>query len=201
MMKKCKECALKHLRAAYAYAETSEDVSPVLLDVSVRSLVSRAYVLATEAPAYPDHYGMAVGTLVMAEEEAAMIPDECAGRGTSLALRDVRLRSPDASTLAFRLRENPLCDPFVGHVLEALREGGIAGLPCSITRQWFSDNFKSLEKVVSEEKVPEEAKGDGKKEGGETTMAKSCKAACKGGKCAAPAVKKGAVKKGKKAGK
>lgn len=195
-MKKCKECALKHLRAAYAYAESSDDAAPVQLDVSVRSLVSRAYVLATEAPAYPDHFGMSVGTLVMAEEEAAMMPEGIGG-SVALELRSIRLKSPNAAALALELRKSSLCDPFAGHVLEAMREGDIAGLPYEITRQWFSENFKSLERAVSEEKATEDTEGDKKEKGGEKTMACAKKAACKGGKCGA-AAKKGAVKGKKK---
>jgi len=191
---KCRECAAKHLRAALAYASernTSPDAPKVwFIDHhgTVQMLVSRAWVLLNESiEFYPEHYDLAVGVLVQAEEAAAIMGEQ--GLFIRRVVRNARLAgSADA---AMRNLVGLAClEPWVGHVGEAMREW-----PELRVGQWmnaadFINDFDGLVKTV----VPP-APAEGKE--GEEAMACCKKAACKGGKCAKPAAKKAACKGGK----
>lgn len=138
----CAECAKKHLYAALAYAvaSPSERWFPGVSErgvtiTTVEGLVSRAFVLAAETHAYPDHLALAIGTLVRAEEEAMALGCD----KTASEIRDLRLSLADGDMVD--LRESPYCSPWYGHVLEAKREWPQLELPESLTPDGFVDDF------------------------------------------------------------
>ena len=186
MFSKCRECAAKHLRAALAYAalEPRLDETYVVGSPTALTEASRAAVLFGEAHAYPAHRDLALGFLSVAEDLAEGTP--AAG-----VLRDVRLGDSSASLLCERA--GSLVNWFVGHLVEARREGGIA-LPDVASPRWLESNFDRLIKEA-ETPAPEERKE------GEKDMATTKKACGKGGKALMAASKGGktACKAGKAA--
>lgn len=197
-MKKCNECSLKHLAAALAYAKVSDGGGLTwILNDSMLCYISQAYVLASEAKAYPSHADAAVGMLVLAEEAAT----ELGSYGDEVAsdIRKMRLdHGKDPAALMRTLRAYPMCIPFVGHLKEAMREGDVR-LPQTITMDWYEANYGEIIRTAKG-KDPAEPPVDPAKKGGESVMAKSACAAKKGG-CAKKAACKGGsckTKKGKK---
>ncbi len=138
----CAECAKKHLYAALAYAVAfpsgrwypGADERGTVAD-TVEGLVSRAFVLAAETPAYPDHLALAIGTLVRAEDEAMTLGCD----KTATEVRELRLALSDGDMVD--LRKSAYCDPWYGHVLEAKREWPSLGLPEGLSRDGFVKDF------------------------------------------------------------
>lgn len=168
----CMDCARKHLAAALAYAGEGRDreVPKVTGEGSACGYVSQAYVLATEACAYPEHLDMAVGMLVRAEElyVAEGLDDRAA------ATRGLRLGSSGSpQALASALWAHPDCDPFVGHAREAARESG-ARLPDTMSKDWFMTHYGEVKAGVLGAGLPgtdapgagKEVSGDGMREEG-----------------------------------
>jgi hypothetical protein len=168
----CRDCAVKHVRSAYAYAAYgTDDGREVLTGDTALGFVSQAYVLASEAPFYPDHYDMAVGMLVRAEEEAAM-----ADAGAAARIREIRISTTDAAELSAALADFPLCDRMPGHLREAVREGGLPPLPASVGKRWVVENLEALIESADAAEAARRAAGSGEPgKGGEGDMVKNKK--------------------------
>lgn len=182
----CMECARKHLRAALAYASMDGDRPGVYAIDSTVAMTSAAWVLLGEAEAYPDHYDLAIGMLVAAEDNEA-----ANGTGSGALIRQIRLGNPDRAGLMRGLEAGGFVDPMLGHAFEAKREGRI-GVPELVNHRIIMDDFDRLVKET-------ETSEPGKRKEGDEDMACAKKAAAKGGKTVAKkvAAKKVACKGGK----
>ena len=135
MFDKCCHCAMKHLRAALAYA--AYDPMPQVPWPAPQSpvgLYSRAAVLLRERYAYPTHVDLAVGCLVQAEDAAA----EAGDRDLALAIRAYRIAVGTGDGLPKPLPTEHLA---CGHLAEAFREGVLSEPPGVMTSRLFMDEW------------------------------------------------------------
>lgn len=187
----CRECGMKHLSAAYSLAADgyAREVGPGT------ALAARAAVNLSEfITGYDGHWGLAIGFLARAEEEFNRGLLVSLAASVRMARRQLTDRPYDreAAADAMSLIETAAAGGmYMAHLAEAGREHPeVLGK----IEAWASDPRSFMDDFIGETKaagVPADPV-EGKE--GEDTMAccgkkKAVKAACKGGKCAAPAKK------------
>lgn len=156
---KCVDCAVKHLRAALAYAVTqgTRMFPRAMNEDTVTGEIGRAAVLMSEVPSYPGHFDIAVGCLVKAEDLA------CSGvaeriRGARLSMTGQK-NGQKCFLHDFQGIGTP--DMFHGHLLEAKREGGLK-FPDRVTPEEFVRDFEEYITAVGEDpaEAPREKGGE-----------------------------------------
>ena len=155
---KCMDCAVKHLRAALAYAVTpgTRRFPRSMNEDTVTGEIGRAAVLMAEVPSYPGHFDIAVGCLVKAEDLACS--------GVAERIREARLSMNGVNGQKCFLRDlkgvgTP--DMFHGHLLEAKREGGLK-FPDLVTPEEFIADFEEYIMAVGKDpaEAPQEKGGE-----------------------------------------
>jgi len=204
----CPNCAVKHLSSAIALhamlrqkpesdldREITEETPGVPFEA--RILVAQAYVnLAEVAEGYVSHVDFAIGLLNVAEEECVACGDATHAKAIRAERVGLILRRDPHEAMSGLRRFVSKVHEASAHQREAMRE--LPGFDWErVTAQYGAcPVHEYLQHCISEIRkeffdLPEEPE-----KGGETIMAcgakkKAVKAACKGGKCAAPAKKGG----------